>query len=253
MRLATICALWATVLYGQTNFDVASVKIHELPPGITGVQVGGPSPLKISGNRLTTLGTLATLVMAAYDLRLHQVSGGPDWNDGAGNPLLFDIQANTESGVLTPDRVRPMLRSLLAERFRLKVHQETKEIPLYTVTVDKNGPKLKETAPGTETGSKFAISHGVWKFTYTNITLPELVTRIASNFDQPLLDRTGLTGGYDVVLEYRRANLNPGADAAADLGPTIFSALQQVGLKIVHTKAPFEITVIDHAEKPSEN
>jgi uncharacterized protein (TIGR03435 family) len=240
-------------------FEVASVKIHEFPPGMTGLQIGGPSSLQIRGNRVTTFGTLGMLVMAAYNLRLHQVSGDPDWTDREGNPLVFDIQAKAEGGVLATDQARQMTQALLADRFRLTVHQEMKEIPVYELMVDKKGPKLKETVPGTESKSTATLSRGVWKFNYTNFSVGDLVTRIASNFDQPLLDKTGLKGGYDFTLEYRRLNPNKSADEIpaqhgnADLGPSIFSALQQVGLKVIHTKGLVDITVIDHAEKPSEN
>lgn len=241
-------------------FEVASIKLHEFPPGITGIQIGGPSALRISGNRVTTFGSLPMFVMAAYNLRLHQVSGAPEWNDREGNPLVFDIQAKAEGG-LTLDQARQMMQTLLADRFQLKVHQETREVPVYELTVDKTRPRLKETAPGTESKATSVLSRGVWKITYTNLSMGDLATRIASNFDQPLLDKTGLQGSYDFTLEYTRANPNMSADEAAamarrgnaDAGPTIFSALQQLGLKVVHTKAPIEVTVIDHVEKPSEN
>jgi uncharacterized protein (TIGR03435 family) len=126
---------------------------------------------------------------------------------------------------------------------------------MYELIVDKNGPKLKETSPGTETKATSGISRGVWKFTYTNLSTGELASRIASNFDRPILDKTGLTGSYDIVLEYRRPNLNPSdVDRAdADPGPTIFTALAHLGLKVNRTKGPIEITVIDGAEKPAGN
>jgi uncharacterized protein (TIGR03435 family) len=242
-------------------FEVASIKLHEFPPGMTGLQIGGPGPLRITGNRVTTFGTLGMLVMAAYDLRLHQISGGPEWTDHEGNPLVFDIQAKAEGGPVATDQARRMLQTLLADRFQLQVHQESKAISVYELTVDRNGPKLKSTQPGSESKAASTLSRGVWTFNYTNLSMSDLVTRIASNFDQPLLDKTGLKGGYDFTLEYKRANPNPppnlGAATAppgnADSAPTIFIALQRVGLKIVHAKAPVEITVIDHAERPSEN
>ena len=235
-------------------FEVASIKVHEFPTGMTGLQVGGPSVLRISGNRVVTLGTLTQFVMAAYQLRLHQVSGGPEWTDGGGNPLTFDIQAKAEDGgVLTPEQARQMMQTLLAERFHLTLHNETKEMPVYEVTVDKNGPKLKAASPGAESKTTSAFSHGVFKFSYSNLSMDDLVRHIASNFDRPLLDKTGIGGSYDFTLEYRRGNATPSADGSADAGPTIFTALQQLGLKVIQTKAPFQITVIDHAEKPSEN
>jgi uncharacterized protein (TIGR03435 family) len=257
-----ICMLMASpIAWSQPvkpAFEVASIKLHELPPGMMGLQIGGPSTLRISGNRVATFGSLSMLIMAAYNLRLHQIAGWPEWTDPSGNPLLFDIQAKADgSGVLSMDQARQMMQTLLADRFHLQVHQDSKEVPVYELTVDKNGPKLKETAPGTESKATSVLSHGVWKINYANFSMADLVTRIASNFDRPLLDKTGLKGSYDFTLEYRRVNPDDAVAAVpranADTGPSIFSALQQLGLKVVHIKDPIEVTVIDHAEKPSEN
>ena len=91
--------------------------------------------------------------------------------------------------------------------------------------------------------------------------MSDLVTHIASNFDRPLLDKTGLKGSYDFTLEYRRVNPQMFTNEAAAMaqrgnagaGPSIFDALKLLGLKVTQSKEPFEITIIDHAEKPSEN
>jgi uncharacterized protein (TIGR03435 family) len=145
-------------------FEVASIKLHEFPPGMTGLQVGGPSVLQISGTRLTTFGSLPMLVMAAYKQALHHVSGGPQWTDRESNPLVFDIQARVEGdGILEPERARQMLQTLLADRFQLRIHEETRDLPIYELTADKKGPKLKEAAPGAENVAPFAISHGISK------------------------------------------------------------------------------------------
>src|SRR5262249_8543428 len=121
LRAATaICVLLAASL-GRTQstppaFDVASIKLHEFPPGMTGLQVAGPAQLQISGTRISTLGSLPMLVMAAYNRHLHEVSGGPQWTDREGNPLVFDIQARAEGdSVLTLDRARQMMQTLLAD------------------------------------------------------------------------------------------------------------------------------------------
>lgn len=236
-------------------FEVASIKVHEFPPGMTGLQVGGPSALQISGNRVTTSGSLATFIMGAYGMRLHTVSGGPEWTDRDGNPVVFDIQAKAEGdGVLSPQQARLMMQTLLADRFHVKFHRESREMPAYALVVDKNGPKLQAAAPDTESKASGTFSRGIWKSTYTNISMADLVGRIASNFDRPVFDKTGLQGGYDITLEYRRnlKDLSAGVPVG-EAGPTIYTALQKVGLKVVSAKEPVEIIVIDHAEKPSEN
>ena len=240
-------------------FEVASIKLHQLPPGIMGVQIGGPSALRISGNRLSTFGSLPMLVMAAYNLRLHEVSGGPEWTDGNSNPLVFDIQAKAEGdGVLAPESARQMLQTLLASRFHLELHVETREMPVYEIAVDKNGPKLKEAPPGAENTASTKFAKGIWIIRYPSISMSALALNLASNFDRPLLDKTGLGGTYDVTLEYRRPGVlssagEPGQPVNAETEPSIFTALQQLGLRVVRAKGPVEITVIDRAEKPSEN
>jgi len=253
MNRVAILVIFVTVIArSQPAFEVASIKIHEMPAGMTGLQIGGPSNLRISGDRVTTFGTLGMLVMAAFQVRLHEIAGEPDWTDPMGNPLTFDIQAKAGS-VPTTEQARQMMQSLLVERFHLKAHQETRELPVYEVTLDKGGPKLKESDPGAETKSTSAVTRGVWKIDFTNFTMTEMATHIASNFDQPLLDRTGLKARYDFTLQYRRVLHGMTADQIAALSPTIYHALQQLGLRVVHTKAPAEIIVIDHAEKPGEN
>jgi uncharacterized protein (TIGR03435 family) len=261
--LAVLAVLFPLSAWNQTAspaFEVASIKLHEFPPGITGLQIGGPSALQVSGNRVSTMGSLGMLVMGAYDLRLHMVSGEPDWRDREGNPMVFDIQAKAEGeGAVSQEQARLMLQRLLTDRFQLKLRREIRELPAYDLTVDKGGPKLKETAPGTEAKTTSKQAQGLWKASYTNLSMSDLVLRIASLFDRPLLDKTGLKGSYDFTLEYRR-NVKNLADSSAvsmqsggDTGPTIFTALQLVGLKVVQAKEPIAIVVIDHAEKPSEN
>jgi uncharacterized protein (TIGR03435 family) len=245
-------------------FEVASVKPHvfarsQFAFGTANLE----SPVRISGNRISTQGLLAGLVMTAYKLRTFQVSGAPEWRNETGRNQLYDIEAKAPGdGVPTMDEVRKMLQSLLAERFQLKFHRETKELPAYDLVVGNSPPKLKPSPPGVE--SKMASTTRL-RMDYTNVSISELVLRIGPQFDRPLFDRTGLQGGYDFALEYmpslpNTAQISPEEAAAiaslypADEAPPLPVALQrQLGLKVVPAKEQVEILIIDHVERPSAN
>jgi uncharacterized protein (TIGR03435 family) len=245
-------------------FEVASVKPHVFARGQFAFgTANSESPVRISGNRISTQGLLAGLVMTAYKLRTFQVSGAPDWRNETGRNQLYDIEAKAPGdGVPTMDEVRKMLQSLLAERFQLKFHRETKELPAYDLVVGNSPPKLKPSAPGVE--SKMASTTRL-RMDYTNVSISELVLRIGPQFDRPLFDRTGLQGGYDFALEYmpslpRTAQMSPEEAAAfarlypADEAPSLPVALQQqLGLKVVPAKEQVEILIIDHVERASAN
>jgi uncharacterized protein (TIGR03435 family) len=155
MKWTSSCAglalLVQPVLLGQTPapaFEVASVKTNELPPGTFRFATQSSVPaIKISGNRVTTQGSLLGLAAAAYNLRAFQIFGAPRWTDKRGGDQVFDIAAKTEGdGTPSLGQVRQMLRTLLADRFQLKLHRETKELLVYDLVVAKNGPKLRESS-----------------------------------------------------------------------------------------------------------
>jgi len=246
------------------GFEVASVKPHVFARNQFAFGTASrESDIRISGNRVTTQGLLAGLVLAAYKLRTFQVSGAPEWRDETGRNQLYDIEAKAPGdGVPTMGQVRQMLQTLLAERFQLKFHRETKELPVYDLVMGNNPPKLKPSAPGVE--SKTASTARL-RMEYTNVSIAELVLRIGPQFDRPLFDKTGLQGGYDFALEYMPSlpstvNMSPEEAAAfaklypADEAPPLPVALQQqLGLKVAPAKEQVEILVIDHVERPSAN
>jgi len=201
--------------------------------------------------------------MPAYKLRTFQVSGGPEWRDETGRNQLYDIEARVP-GTDTPttDEVRTMLQTLLVERFQLKFHRETKELPTYDLVVGNSPPKMKPSAPEVETK---VASTARLRTNYTNVSMSELVLRIGPLFDRPLFDKTDLRGGYDFTLEYMPslpggAQMSPEEAAAfaklypADDAPPLLVALQQqLGLKVMSAKEQIEILTIDHVERPSTN
>jgi uncharacterized protein (TIGR03435 family) len=245
-------------------FEVASVKPHVFARNQFAFGTASrESAIRISGNRVSTQGLLAGLVLTAYKLRTFQVSGAPEWRDETGRNQLYDIEAKAPGdGAPSMDEARMMLQTLLAERFQLRFHRETKELPAYDLVVSNNPTKLKPSAPDVE--SKTALASR-FRMDFTNISISELVLRIGPQFDRPLFDRTGLQGGYDFALEYMPSlpstvNLPPDEAAAlaklypADEAPPLTVALhEQLGLKVVSAKEQVEILVIDHVERPSVN
>jgi uncharacterized protein (TIGR03435 family) len=251
------------------QFEVASVKPS--PPPASGrsaaiVVRGGPGSSDPALARFDNI-DLFSLVTMAYGIGRYQLSG-PEWLSTA----RFDINARIPQGA-TRDQYRLMLQNLLAERFKLALHHETKEIPIYELVVAKNGSKLKESPvdpyspdaglqPPTRWSSPppgAANAGGV--IPHTKRPIEWLLAMLSGLLGQPVTDATGLKGEYDIQLRWSGTGLQPpvasdtpGA-AAADSGLTLFEAVQeQLGLKLVQKKAPFDVLVIDHIEKvPTEN
>ncbi len=197
-------------------------------------------------------GNLLAFIEEAYGVKPYQITG-PDWLKSE----RFDIVAIASH--VRKDQLRPMLQSLLKERFKLEVHRESKVLPVYALVQGKNGAKIQAIKPDGESG----VWDGIGKLTAKKITMTHFAETLSSQMDRPVVDTTGLEGVFDFTLEYTKQEVQPkfNADgvgtAAPDLesGQSIFSALQeQLGLKLESRKAPVEMLVIDHAEKePTEN
>jgi uncharacterized protein (TIGR03435 family) len=237
-------------------FEAASVKPFYASGGQTVRAGDGPSRIVISGNRVTTGGNLLGFVEAAYKLQPYEVSAAGV--DGTVRGQVYSIDARAPGdGIPTMDEVRPMLQKLLADRFQLKFHREPKDMAIYTLMVDKNGPKMKPGTPGEPPKAQIPeASGGLAEARFTNFSISDFVRLFSSQFDRPLLDKTGLTGVYDFTLEFApRPPQMPGAEpAAVDAGLPIVAAIQkQMGLKVTPSKEMVEILMIDRAQKASEN
>ena len=253
IRLASLALLLLCPGFGQLTFEVASIKPAN--PDAHGSSIrfmpGG-------GLNITNI-PLRGMITFAYDVRDFQVSGGPGWI----GTERFDITAQPEraaaNGPVDPARMtdeqlqtvreqmNERLRALLVDRFQLAVHKETKEQPIYALVLAKNGSKLREAK---EPGPRLMTNGKHMQGSAVSI---EILTQVlSSQMERPVVDKTGLTGKYDFVLEW-----TPDIGAAGDstpVGPTIFTALQeQLGLRLEAQKGPVQIIVIDRAEKPSEN
>jgi uncharacterized protein (TIGR03435 family) len=263
------------------KFEVASIKRSN-------AKQRQPSLNILPGGRLNVTSTpLRRLMMFAYDVSPNQISGASGWMDSE----RYDVIAQPPEGVISgaigrqaqftkakgkssswtqlpPNneaarQIREMVQALLAERFQLRVHRQTKELPVYALIVAKNGPKLTEAK---NPNSLRLSSEGKGRMAFQGVPMSFLATQLTSMIGRTVLDRTALTSSYDFVLswtpdenEKKMSKVKNGGGKAAlatdkATGPSVFTALQQqIGLKLQSTKGPVEILVVDHAQKPTED
>ena len=206
-----------------------------------------------------------TLLLQAYGLHEGESVGEPAW----ANSEVFDIEAKVAGpdvaafSKLDSDQLQAMLRQILAERFGLVAHRETRELPVYALSVAKGGPKLKEfvfdpaVPASARRGGGVQMSMGM--IAAHECTIPYFLSMLSRQLGRTVIDRTGLTGNYDFTLRWSPDNgattsSNEPAGTQADALPSIFSAVQeQLGLKLESTKAPADVLVVDHLERPSQN
>lgn len=246
---------------GAANFEVASIK-----PNLSGNQAmlfrASPGRLQAENQ------TLQHLLMLAYDVKDFQISGGPGWI----NSDHYDVEAKAE-GTATRDQMMPMLRTLLADRFKLALHRGMKELPIYELTVAKGGLKLRLSScvnadPNNPkplpAGQHFCgyMASGGGSLEAANASMADLAKAFSVLTGRTVVDKTGISGAFAVHLTFvpddASSRANP-ADAGnpanlGDPGPSIFTAArEQLGLRLQAGKGPVEVLVIDHVEKPTSN
>ena len=313
--LVAAAALAAVPLHSQSSqrpsFEVVSIKPSP-PLGSGAIRIGGG----VAGDRFTLGGvTLRMLLQIAFSRPENnplsgqlQIVGGPSWMESD----RYDITAKADcsGGTFSRQQVPPMMQSLLEDRFQLKAHMETRELPVYDLVVMKDGPKIKRSAD--QTTPSFAATQpgpceaaqgpppapptlpaggfrpdtpmprGTTMIMMSNngMTLrasatpfANLVRMLQQQLGRAIVDKTGLTGLYDFELTFTPDGLQspfgrgvplpppPPPDGGpvsapatpADPVPSIFTSVQQLGLKLESTKAPIEVLVIDSVQKPTEN
>jgi uncharacterized protein (TIGR03435 family) len=235
-------------------FEVASIKPSA--PGGRGMSIN-----RSNGGRITTQNVpLRFLITFAYDVRDFQVTGGPGWLNADRWDITAKPDRDVERGFEGQTLVRTMMKALLAERFGLAVHTETKEMPIYALVVAKNGPKLQTTPEGTkDTG--ISAGRGTMKFTKAN--MGTVAQALSGQLGRVVIDETGLKGDFDFKIEFapeQNAPMKPvdGPEkpeiAPESDRPSLFTAVQeQLGLRLESKKGPVQILVIDKAEKATEN
>jgi uncharacterized protein (TIGR03435 family) len=228
----------------QSAFEVASIKLHA--PGSGG---GHSTP-----GRFVGAFSITSLIWMAYGVETSQELVRPEWAD----TLFLDINAKMPEGA-RKEQIPGMLQTLLANRLRLTVHQESRILPVYQLQVGKAGPKMKEVDP-----SKFIdeILRSP-RFLRGHFTMPRLASLLTQTLDRRVSDATGLKAIYDVNLQWTplEANVPSGTGEApqplspASDHPSLFQAIeQQLGLKLESGRAPAKIIVVDHVERvPTAN
>lgn len=259
-----ICAAW-----GQM-FEVASIKPSPPPDG-RGIRVrvdGGPGSKDPTRLTLENV-ALAGMVQMAYGIDDYQLSA-PDWM----KTTRFVLTAKVPEGA-TKEQMELMMRNLLIERFKLQAHVERKEVAgAYQLVVSKSGPKLTKSAgepeedavrPGRFTldkdgypepppgrGDWMAMGRGKARWRMANWGMEQFAKGLADQLGAPVVDATGLKGKYDILISWSPEAMR--ADAPEDAGPSLFTAVQRLWLKLESKKTPMDVVVVDHMEKtPTEN
>ncbi len=228
---AQISAFSQTKTAEEPQFEVASIKPS---PETRGQTIYNPTRERFVADNITAKG----LVAYAYDVREFQISGGPRWFETD----QYDILAKPQ-GDVTTSRITAMVRSLLQERFGLKVHRESKDAQVLALVVAKGGSKLRPSVQGS-----LDVRGGHGRLLARAITMQMMAAQLSARaLGRVVVDRTGIDGKFDVDLEWA-------PDEKPDSGPSIFTALQeQLGLRLESKRGAVEMLVIDHVEKPPAN
>lgn len=245
----------------RPEFEVASLK-----PNTSGLP--GYSVRVLQAGLTARNITLKRLIAIGYSVTDYQIFGSLPWLESAG----FDVEARS-AGPTDLQHVRPMVQSLLDDRFKLKIHREPRELPIFSLTLAKSGgkpgPGLVESAAGAcgpvnaESPAGAAacgtVTPGPGRIRGQRGRISQLADRLSTILGRTVVDKTGLTGIYDIELTYTPdpsmgQQLPPGFPGSDVPGPSLFTAIQeQLGLKLTAGKGPVEVVVVDSAEKPAVN
>jgi uncharacterized protein (TIGR03435 family) len=234
------------------TFEVATIK-----PSVP----NAPGKLfTVKGPDVFTLNTtLSDIMTMAYEVHINQIVGAPSWFEND----KFDIQGRPAAeGIPNTDQLRGLMRSLLADRFKLTTHNEKKEMPAYVLTVGSNGHKMTPNTANPN-GLPGLFFKALGQMGVTNANMGQFAGALqGAVLDRPVVDRTGLQGRFDFTLtwtaddsQFRSFGPRPPSGPPADNAPPgLFTAIQeQLGLKLERGNAPVDVIVIDRVEKPSDN
>lgn len=236
---------------GPPAFDVAAIKANH--------SGSGSVTMRTAHGRLTVSNcTVRQLIQKGFHVKDSQIVGGPGWLDTE----RYDVDAKTERTDISDDKLWLSLQPLLAERFQLRFHRQTKQLPVYVLLIGKSGARLKSHTGDAQPAMRTRAGSGKAKIEATRTTMQGFADSLTGFVDRPVIDNTQLKGEYDFQLDW--AQDHPGETAPSMLdslreeiglsGPTLFTAVQeQLGLKLQPPKGGVEIIVIDGAAKPSVN
>lgn len=283
IALGTVMAP-AALAQSQLRFEVASVKADKA------AERGGGPPQFLAGGRFVARNIpLEMLIQIAYDIPFQsfgtpRLSGGPDWIRSE----RFSVEAKAAAGAVPQGldstererRMREMLKALLADRFKLAMHTDIREMPVYAIVVAKNGPKLERSPvtasdcerleadlrPGPPLNRESLPCHRIVGGQGRGIhakaaTVSDVAVFVANWTDKPVVDQTGLNGLYRLDTEgwvpMRPPQILPGTQQSAEQQamadpsrPTLFMIFDRLGLKLEPSRAPIEMYTIEHVERP---
>jgi uncharacterized protein (TIGR03435 family) len=236
-------------------FDVAAIHLHIPEPHEHNSIWSSPTDGRFRAENISVI----DLIHWAYEMPETRILGAPGWAHSA----YFDIDAKADPSIeqqlhnLTTEAGRKqkeeMVQALLADRFGLVVHIETRELPIYVLVVAKGGPKMGAVQ---ETGSYVNTGNGRIEVQMQN-SVAVLAEELSKAAGRDVVDKTGMTGRYHLKLQWTpddAAAPSSGNGAASDSGPSLFTAIEeQLGLKLESAKGPVEVLVVDHVEMPSQN
>lgn len=253
----SIVSLSAAPQEATPAFEVAAIKRD-----VSGQHIRFTKPfptLHIEGS------TLKDLILLAYHVQDFEVTGGPAWIDSD----LYDIDAKADRPPTASPQFANLqwrrLQTLLHDRFNLAIHRETRELPVYELTVAKGGLKVQPAtctqritgdtniAPDKKQSDYCGpAASGRGRIEASGAGMAFLADMLSNQLSRPVVDKTGIPGDFQIHLAY--VPDAPTVSSTADLGPDIFTAIQvQLGLKLQPAKGPVEVLVIDHVERPTEN
>lgn len=239
MKIAVGGVLFAGLLLRAASLEVATIR-----PAVPD-EVGSSGEDGRNGVLKMWNVSLKRCIRYAYTIPEDQILGGPGWTD----KLRYEILAKSDSSAGEPELLRA-LQPVLADRFRLQLHRETRTVPGYALTVAKGGIKATPADPtrhSSGNGGPGFIDAGAAQ-------LSDLTIRLSALLGRPVVDMTGDDRKFDFHLRWAPDDLQPGADSGAPDRPSLVTSLEeQLGLKLESRKVPADVLVVDHAELPSEN
>ena len=236
-------ALLPLLLSAQPSFEAASIKPHDRKSAFSKGRFLPSGGIEAAGM------TVEDLLLFAYGILPDMISGLPKW----AKETQFDVIAKAPHDT-PPATLRIMLRTLLADRFKLQSHQEDRPTAAYVLTIGKHGPQLHP-ASGTQPHCNWTdLPSGVSRRECQNMTMAELARQLPGlnriGIDRPVVDKTGLDGAWDFHLDVQLASAN---GATIPEGPTIFDAFDRLGLKLEARKVLLPVLVVDRIEPLTEN
>jgi len=243
-RFALLSAFYIVAAVAQipVAIEVASIRPHvaKADPGSEGSNTN-----VLPGGRLSCSNVnVRKLMRNAFGVEDSRIIGAPGWVDSES----YDIEAKTVAGVdITRDNIGQLMESLLVSRFQLQYHREMRETTEFALEAAKGGVKLKPDTGDSKSSMSTNLSQGTVTLRANKMSMKDFAALLARQTGRPVVDQTGLAGEFDFDLSWS-------ADQTADVaGPSVFTALQGLGRRLVSTKGQVAIIAIDRVERASEN